>query len=100
MSKYTKYGFYLLFLGLFGVLFGVSFAFFNYTRTGSSNTVRVGNLTFNATSGTAINLDNVFVHTCYHFFLSFDRGMDWKTIQTFFQCKLYNYPCNHPIRPS
>ena len=22
-----------------------------------------------------INLDNVFVHTCYHFFLSFDREL-------------------------
>ena len=38
---------------------GVSFAFFNYTRTGSSNTLQVGRIAFNTTQ-TNIELENVF----------------------------------------
>ena len=42
------------------VLVGVTFAFFNYTRTGSSNVVKVGRIYFNSEQGNSINLDNVF----------------------------------------
>lgn len=39
---------------------GVTFAFFNYTRTGNTNTVQVGRIVFNTTQGDAINLSNAF----------------------------------------
>ena len=38
---------------------GVTYAFFNYTRTGSANTVRTGTINFTS-SQTRINLSNVF----------------------------------------
>ena len=38
---------------------GVSFAFFNYTRTGSANTVKTGHIEFNS-SNTLMNLQNAF----------------------------------------
>lgn len=38
---------------------GVSFAFFNYTRTGAANTVSTGTITFNTTNS-VINVTNVF----------------------------------------
>lgn len=38
---------------------GVSFAFFNYTRTGAQNTIRTGTITFNS-SNSAISITNVF----------------------------------------
>lgn len=38
---------------------GVSFAFFNYTRTGATNTVRTGTISFN-TSNSVINITNLF----------------------------------------
>ena len=41
-------------------LVGITYAFFNYTRTGSVNTVRVGNIYFNTEQGAAINLTNMF----------------------------------------
>ncbi len=37
-----------------------TYAFFNYTRTGSSNTIKVGRIAFNSEQGSAINLTNVF----------------------------------------
>ena len=38
---------------------GVSFAFFNYTRTGSPNTIRTGTISFNTTNS-VINISNLF----------------------------------------
>lgn len=38
---------------------GVSFAFFNYTRTGAANTIRTGTISFN-TSNSVINMTNLF----------------------------------------
>ncbi len=38
---------------------GVSFAFFNYTRTGAANTIRTGTISFN-TSNSVINITNLF----------------------------------------
>ena len=38
----------------------VTYAFFNYTRTGSANTIRTGRIAFNSTQGQAINLTNMF----------------------------------------
>ena len=41
-------------------LFTTTYAFFNYTRTGSSNTIRVGRISFNTSQSGTINLVNVF----------------------------------------
>ena len=38
----------------------VTYAFFNYTRTGSSNVIKVGRIVFNSTQGEFINLTNMF----------------------------------------
>ena len=39
---------------------GVAFAFFNYTRTGSSNTIKVGRISFVSRQTNTINLTNLF----------------------------------------
>ncbi len=39
---------------------GLSFAFFNYTRTGAANTLKTGNISFNSTQDNTISLTNVF----------------------------------------
>ncbi len=41
----------------------VSYAFFNYTRTGEANTFRTGNIYFNAQQGQALNITNAFPMT-------------------------------------
>lgn len=38
----------------------VTYAFFNYTRTGVANTIRVGRIAFNASQGGNVNLTNAF----------------------------------------
>jgi hypothetical protein len=42
------------------LLVGVTYSFFNYTRTGGVNNLGTGNISFNAEYGTAINLTNIF----------------------------------------
>ena len=42
------------------VVTGVSLAFFNYTRTGTANTLSVGRIYFNSTQDGKIELTNVF----------------------------------------
>ncbi len=37
-----------------------TYAFFNYTRTGTQNIIKTGRISFNSTQGTAMNLDNLF----------------------------------------
>ena len=44
-------------------LVGVTYSFFNYTRTGGANTLRTGRIYFNTTEGTALNITNVFPMT-------------------------------------
>ena len=41
-------------------LFTTTYAFFNYTRTGTVNTIRVGRISFNSSQDGSINLSNVF----------------------------------------
>ena len=60
MKSNKKNVYLILFVVILLIVFGVSFAFFNYTRTGSLNMVRTGNLVFNSEQGTSINLTNVF----------------------------------------
>ncbi len=38
----------------------VTYAFFNYTRTGQANTLKTGNISFNSTQDNTISLTNVF----------------------------------------
>ena len=49
----------LIIIVLFSITVGVSIAFFNYTRTGSPNSIAVGNISFNS-NYTAVTLNNVF----------------------------------------
>ena len=41
-------------------LVGVTYAFFNYTRTGARNTIRTGRIYFNAEQGNTVTLSNLF----------------------------------------
>ena len=53
----------LLVLGLIafiGLVGGVTYAFFNYTRTGAGNTIRVGRIAFISRQTETINLSNLF----------------------------------------
>ena len=38
----------------------ITYAFFNYTRTGSANTIKTGRIAFNSSQGESINLTNMF----------------------------------------
>ena len=42
------------------ILVGITYAFFNYTRTGSGNIIKTGRIYFNSEQGTSINLTNMF----------------------------------------
>ena len=53
----------LIILGVFILvigLIGVTYAFFNYTRTGASNTIEVGRISFVSENESIINLTNLF----------------------------------------
>ena len=52
-------GFAILVIGLIGV----SYAFFNYTRTGGINNLRTGRIYFNTTQGEELTLTNAFPMT-------------------------------------
>ena len=53
---YSMIGIALLLIGVVGL----SYAFFNYTRTGQANTLKTGNISFNSTQDNTISLTNVF----------------------------------------
>ncbi len=55
-QMFIMIGSYLLFI----LLGTVTYAFFNYTRIGTANTIKVGRLAFNSEQGNSINLTNVF----------------------------------------
>ena len=46
--------------GLFMLIAEVSYAFFNYTRTGGVNTINVGRISFNTNQTSSITLNNAF----------------------------------------
>ena len=60
MRKYRNYAMVFGIVGLLFILTGVTFAFFNYTRVGSVNLIKTGNISFDAEQGTSFNLTNVF----------------------------------------
>ncbi len=49
-----------LIIGIISLTLGVSLAFFNYTRTGGANAIRVGRIAFNTTQEGNISLTNIF----------------------------------------
>ena len=49
--------------GLVLLLVGVTYSFFNYTRTGGANNLGTGSISFNTTEGTALSLTNIFPMT-------------------------------------
>lgn len=50
----------LLFFGIISLLVGVTYSFFNYTKTGLANNFSVGNVSFNTSQDGNISLSNVF----------------------------------------
>ncbi len=60
MNKYHKIIMCLLLIGITSILFGVTYSFFNYTKTGTENTVSVGRINFTTTENDNINLINAF----------------------------------------
>ena len=47
-------------LGVLLIVIGVSYAFFNYTRTGVSNVIKVGKISFNSNQTNTITLLDAF----------------------------------------
>ena len=47
-------------LGVLLIVIGVSYAFFNYTRTGVSNVIKVGRISFNSNQTNTITLLDAF----------------------------------------
>ena len=62
-SKKKKYFFIVGPLVIFIALIGLTYAFFNYTRTGQANTLGTGRIYFNTTQGEALTLTNIFPMT-------------------------------------
>ena len=60
INKERKYFFIIVPVLMLIALVGISLAFFNYTRTGSSNVIKTGRISFNSEQGTSINLTNMF----------------------------------------
>ncbi len=60
MGKYRKFAITFSVIGLLLILTGVTYSFFNYTKTGLANNFRVGNISFNTSQNGNINLTNVF----------------------------------------
>ena len=60
MNKKHKLGIILSTLGVVMILVGVTFSFFNYTRTGVSNVIKVGRISFESNQTNTITLLNVF----------------------------------------
>jgi hypothetical protein len=50
----------LLAVLLIVVLVGITYSFFNYTKTGTANTIRTGRMNFNAEQGTEVTLSDLF----------------------------------------
>ena len=60
MKKKSLIVTFLLVIGLVSITLGVTYAFFNYTRTGTENTLSVGRIYFNHTQDGKIELSNIF----------------------------------------
>ena len=60
-------------------LVGVTYAFFNYTRTGAANNITTGKIYFNAEQGDEVTLSNLFPITASGevAFLKSDGTWNW-----------------------
>ena len=60
MRKYNKIAMIMCSFGLFLILTGVTYSFFNYTKTGLANNFNVGNISFTTQNEQTITLNNLF----------------------------------------
>ena len=60
MNNYKKYSKVLSIIGLLLLLTGVTYSFFNYTKTSSPNNIHLGNISFSTDEVDTISLTNVF----------------------------------------
>ena len=60
MERHRKQAVIISTIGVVMILFGVTYSFFNYTRTGVSNTIKVGRIYFNSEQTNTITLVDVF----------------------------------------
>ena len=61
MIKTKKQMFLIIASFVLAILLGTTtYAFFNYTRTGTANIIKTGRIYFNSEQGTSINLENLF----------------------------------------
>ena len=70
MSQNNNKKVMLSFIGVAIIIIGVvgiTYAFFNYTRTGSTNTIKTGRISFNSTQNGTITLTNIFPMTSEEF---------------------------------
>ncbi len=63
MSKYKRIVMLVSPLGLILLVIGISYSFFNYTKTGQANNLGTGQIYFNTTEGPTLNLTNLFPMT-------------------------------------
>ena len=55
--------FVLIFLGMVCLLIGMTYSFFNYTRTGLNNNIGTGRINFNTSQSDTLNITNLFPMT-------------------------------------
>ncbi len=60
MKKYRRIAMIMCSVGLMFLLTGVTYSFFNYTKTGNANVFSTGDISFNTDEGESITLTNVF----------------------------------------
>ncbi len=60
MSNYKKMAMLMCSIGLFLLLTGITYSFFNYTRTGSLNNLGTGRINFNSEQNGTLNITNAF----------------------------------------
>ena len=63
MEKFKMRAMIISSLGLMLLMVGVTYSFFNYTKTGSENTLGTGRIYFNTTEGTTLSITNAFPMT-------------------------------------
>ena len=60
MNKYKKLTMYLIFMGIVSLLIGITYSFFNYTRTGAVNNLGTGTISFITEQGPSLSITNMF----------------------------------------
>ncbi len=60
MENYRKYAMLMCSMGLMFLVVGITYAFFNYTRTGNPNNFSVGRISFESKNEQTITINNLF----------------------------------------